>query len=300
MKKKFTLIALVILAAVGTLFFIACRQTPEKEIEITVVDWLIENIDQSFWGGDAPASYCFIDFNLQYTGSPIELADIEKVYIKKDDVMWDISLDANSFSAEDHLILSHLERLTYNLYIPHSIAIGTYNFEVKLTNGYSAVTSFTVPAPGSTTTQGFTHVYTEDLSFSPPSAYTPMLKRAIISGGGVYSEDTITVNFSSADNLLYSGRLLLYSAAGDMIGISDVFRNYYGPINAICNSGNALYNNGANNQINVNAANISFFDSSNTMDDIAGCSIFLTDGAQYAGTSYIYNCCSYSAIYSFD
>jgi hypothetical protein len=209
--------------------------------------------------------------------------------------MWDISLDANSFSAEDHLILSRLERLTY---ISHCIPIGTYNFEVKLTNGYSAVTSFTVPAPGSTTTQSITHVYTEDLSFSFPLNYTPMLKRAIISSGGVYNGNTITVNFSSADNLLYSGRLLLYSAAGDMLGISDVFRNYHGQC-LICNNGNALYNNGANNQINVNAANITF-DSSNTMDDIAGCSIFLTDVAQYTGISYIYNCCSYSAIYSFE
>lgn len=260
-----------------------------QTIEIEGIGWYIENIDDSFWSDGFDGSSCFISFYLHYTGDSITYSDIESVTVDDGSGGWDLTIGPDDINTEDNTIALIL------LYgSAHRIKIGNYDFEVILTNGETASYSFTVPAPGSTSTNGDDYVYTEDYSGTIGSNYSTMLKRATNISGTKNASD-LNISFSVSDSRVFNGWVYFFDSSDNYVGASDYFRSYSSSsISSFINGGAGIYNNNSINNLTLPSGDITFA-SGQAFSDISRYFIVLTDGNQYANQQSTYDTNSIAA-----
>lgn len=262
----------------------------EKEIRITGLGWVIENIDRGFWRKSTTEKTCFYYLSIKYEGD----------YITASDVEWArINIPGNRYWLFDPLKDLEPEDKYFgdfgfsNSVTPHHLPIGVFEAEIKLKNGSITRFSRDIPAPGNMYINGITHVYTEDYAGVIPSNYAVLPKRAVVKS---YSKaDTITITFSVEDNLVYSGRVVFFDSNNYGTGYTAYFRDFEtGELSSMINNGNGLYTDGTDNTVTISASDITF-NEGYSYSDITNFSVKLTDGYQYSGSSSTYDCVSYTA-----
>ena len=218
--------------------------------------------------------------------------DYARVYTPLD-TYW--SIEDHNFDRDEKLFSS---LLCYSGVSPHFLPIGKYEVEIKLKGGYSASYKQTFPAPGSTSTEGNTHVYTEDYVGGPPPTYTPMVKRATITGSSIGAN--VDIDFNVNDGNVYSGWVWFYGSERNYVGSSSSYLRDYstGVIASIINGGASINTNGTNNDLIIEDGEIDY-ESGYSLSDIDSFVLILTDGGQYSGSSDTYDCRSRSAYTSF-
>ena len=259
-------------------------------IEITKFDWIIENIDPSFWSDPPGTATCFYNFWISYEGDNIGVNAIEsaRVYLPSG---IPCVLSADQLNPVSKYISGG--RYMWNGDLGNSLPIGTLTAEIILANGNTTTYNQTIPVPGSKTSNGFSYVYTEDYVTSD-SDYTPMLKRATIEsckkGGG-----TIRIEFSVSDSNVYNGYVNFYNSEGYFIAQTKaLFRNTdTGVLSDIINSGTGFHTNGSVNLLEITNGDISF-ETGYEYADILKVMVVLRDGAQYGTRVPDYHCMSRS------
>ncbi len=282
---------------IALLFLIVCAIlvdgcTKSLSINLTFLGWIIENIHPSFWSSPVTET-CFYNFWLEYEGDDVTADDIEyaRIYLQ-DGSYWSISTDRLN---REYRYIGGWGRWYWSDEY-HALPIGTLRAEIKLTNGHTTSYTQIIPAPGNTSTLGYTHIYTEDYS-GPPASYVPMLKRATI--GNKSKALDISIDFSVNDTTAYNGYVAFYDATETFIGTTaEYFKDWDTEnINSIINLGVAFYNNGVTNTVAISDSDISYVDGY-TYTAIAKFIVVLMDGGQYAG-SQSYDCISRAEMTAF-
>jgi hypothetical protein len=294
------LIGIIPIAA--TLLLAGCPEPDTRSIEITGVGWICENIDQSYWvSPPSPTRTQFMNFQIYYSGSDIEASDIETAIFRCQGVSgyWSFNLDPSNVDTTAKIIGVGGDRFySSSLSTNGSVCpIGPTTFEVTLKNGSVSNFVLTVPPPNSDTWTTQTCVYNEDYTGSILSGYVPMLERAAVSSRNK-TGTTATIQFTANDPTLFSGYVWFYDSSGNYVGRSNYLRSYGSGANpTFVNGGSGLNNNGANT-LSIQAGDV-LFQSGRTFSDIANFHVVLTDGNQYLGTSYTYDCRSIGAYLAF-
>lgn len=275
-----------------TLLLAACGGTdsPKKQVDIESLGWVIENRDPSLSSSNVSArllTYIYLaDTGLMTS----DFASIEITAPNDKEVSWFFDSTAefgDNFDAENSSFQFNL--VDSNRGNGSVFSLGNYVVTVKLKNGDAATQTLFVPAPGSTSTNGYEFAYTEDYSgaANPPSNYVALPKRATITSTTLdLQASTLEVNFSVEDEAVYDGWLRVYDEAGDHIGSSSFFRDYdTGELMEQLNEGRTLLTDGEANTLSLAASSeqLNFFGTS-TLADIASVSVILTDGKQYVDT----------------
>jgi hypothetical protein len=274
------------------------QNTDSKSITITGLGWFIYNIDSSYFSS-TPSSHAFYAFYVSYSGSDISASDISNARIS-DPTNWGWDLDLGSLDPQKKVLASGF---CYDGSAVNTLKIGNFKVEIKLKNG--SVVSYTksIPAPGSTTPNGFTSVYTEDTS--KPSGGTPLIRRISTTSYGTILKDTansrLSIPFKIDDSNVYNGWVWLFDSNKNYIGYStQSFRN-------TTDSGKTsiidkiLDNTGINyNTITLKDSDITY-NTGKTFADISQFAVILTDGYQYAsqGEFTAFDCESRSTIKTF-
>ena len=308
MKKVDLMKKIILLSFFCFFLFISCNlassgDSPNKEIEISQIYWIYENVDYSYWSDGFTDATCFAVFGIKYSGDNISYSDIEYAeYSFDNSKYWSFRLTEENIDSENKRINAS-DVMHYDGDSPANgnvFYIGSMTFEVKLKNGHVATYDFTVPAPGSTSTDGNRYVYTEDYTGTVYSNYTPMIKRANILSQS--KSTNISINFNTSDSLFYSGYVWFYDSSETYIGRTNYFRDYEtGAIASFINSGSSLNTDGSNNVLDINSDYIIYNDgkSSTDFNSISQFRIVLTDGIQYSGSSAKYDCRSIGELISF-
>jgi hypothetical protein len=291
--KRFVFVSVVPVMLISVLILSSCSTEGNKEITITDIGWIYENIDTSFWTDGFDDATLFFTFYLVYEGSRISAEDVEyAVFNYQDSIYWPFPLEPGYFYPADRLMMSYRSYSTAWSGNGSVLPIGPINFEVELTNGYYETSTFVVPAPGSTSTDGKAFVYNENFSGPVPGQYTPMIRRASISSSSKTS--TVDITFSVSDSNVFNGDVWFYDAAGGYIGASVVFRDWVsGDVSAVMNGGSGLYVDGSANSVQLAAGDITF-ESGYDFTDIKSLHLVLTDGFQYLGEPAEWDCRSIS------
>lgn len=283
----------IIILLLGLVLIIGCSSGDDTIIGITGVGWYLENIDYSYWTSGYNDATLFIDFELKYEGDPITYLDIDSVLVSSGAAQYNISIDESDLDMDNHII--RLFRLNT---AGHTIDIGNYDFEVKLTNGLSATYQFSVPAPGSTSTNGAAFAFNELYSGTVSSIYTPMLKK-VIPVSQTKNASSVDITFKTDDPLFYSGWVQFYDSDNYSVGYSEDFRNYAdNTIQPLINNGSVIYNDNTENDLVIQYDEITYF-TGGTFSDISSYIIFASDGFQYAATNLSFDCLSSSVRTSF-
>lgn len=286
--------------------FISCSTDTDsglnnKSIVITDLVWYIENIDFSYWDNPSGVtSHLFYAFFINYEGD-ILLSDIESATISsiKADWYWSIDINEKYFDSQ-YKEIGGWTNFWYEK-TPDVLPVGDFYVEVKLKNGNVAQFTKNIPIPGDTTSYNYNYIYTEDYT-KPTSFGAPMIKRAIVDSKNInYSNQTISINFSVYDNIVFDGSVLFYDSNDNYLGFSNYFRDgITGNPSSLINNGENIFTNGNPNNVIITNSDINF-ENNYTFNQISKFIIELYDGYQYAltGDFMSYDCRSISAKTSF-
>lgn len=305
-------VLMIFLASSLLLAAIACgsstpEKQPEKQVAIEGIGWTLYNVDPSFWSDGSPES-ALVGFGIYLSGTRLVANDIKEVTITAPtEKHW--SWPRPQQSIADRFDVKHQVFTAPWLYVPayddgSCLPIGTYSFDIQLSNGTSASKTLLIPAPGQTTTAGAAFVFTENYLYAdnPPPGFTPLPKRATIQSAIIdFAQSTLDIDFSVSDGLVYSGWVEFYNTNGDYIGyIGTVnkparFRDYFtDKIASYLNGGSAFHTDGTTNTVSLKKAQL-YFEDSASFEDVAFVRLILTDGKQYASTDYGFDTMSISA-----
>ncbi len=303
MKTVYRL-TIALIAIVTSFAITACNADPDPLWKISNIDWTIGN-----WAPYDNSAYLFMSIYFDNPG-PVS-SDIESFrisppngtywfYDQQDQIDERLKTtdDGNNYIDLRGLYSSHI---SYNGSV---LPIGTYIINVKYKNGNFDRSSFLVPAPGSTTTNGKEFVYTEDYYgyYDPPDTHVALPSRATIVSA-VYTEvsSEITIEFTVQDDIIYDGLVIFYDSADpdpEYIAVSSLFRDSKTKeINTVLNGGNSFHIDNNKNTVVLTEDNIKFEDGK-AMNDIAQIRLELHDGKQYANLEYAdYDTYSVTAYY---
>ncbi len=299
MKKSIRkALARPLLASLSFAYLFGCNfAAPQKQVSINGIGWVYENIDPSYWSDGFSLATCFAGFSISYTGDNIAIEDIDFVRWHRtgEGLYYNFPIDEAHVDTTSNIISSDLffsNDLTSN---GSAMPIGTLTFEIGLTNSKVSNFTFDVPAPGQGISGGNTVTYTEDYQDTILSGYVPMLKRPIVDMQ-TNNGSTILIAFHSNDPIYYNGFVIFYNSANELVARSPFFRIWVsGEIISIFDG---IYNDGRWNSIRLMDVDLTF-ETGKGFDDITKYRVILTDGAQYAGTGYTYDCLAIGALTSF-
>ena len=265
---------------------------------ITYLDYASENIDPSFWTGGTPDQTAFYNFWIHYDGD-FEYSDIDyaRVYLA-DGRYWIINY-------EEYMLNNAAKYVGGwgRWYIGDTLnvlPIGPLRAEIRLKNGQSSTHTADIPAPGSTTTGGYSTMHSQD-NTSPPPDSAPMVARAIPSKSSFlrYQDQSVCIYFSVTDAKIFNGRVVFRDSADATVGYSPYFVNpQTGTANSQYMGTTTFHTDGTTNLATFPASDIDFL-SGKSFSDIAKYYIVLYDGAQYGMQSdgeILYDSLSRSAV----
>ena len=283
------------LSLIGITFLILATgcdlQSTPKTVTVTGLGWVIENLPQSYWSSPQPST-CYYDFWIYYTGN-ISLGDIEhaRIYNSGKTWKWDISLVEANFKSTN--IGGWLRFYAGNA--PNTLPIGTLTAEIKLKNSIVSSYDKVIPAPGSTTTLGYSNVYTEECG-TPPANSIDMIKRPAVTGPSInYSEQTLSINFTiDHDIRVFNGWVWLYDESNYTVAYSKThFKDSVGALTSIISS--SFSTDGTPNTVSITNDDLIFL-TSKSFSDIKKFMVVVTDGNQFTpqGKYTSYDCLAVS------
>ena len=283
MNKGFLGLMLIIVLLV----FAGCPIPMAQSAAITDVGWYIDNIDQSFWLTTPPSTHALIYFSI-YCSGDVSASDISSVKVTgPDSAVWTLGPSSLTINAQYHeVILSYLMESGHADTMP----IGIYVFELTYTDGSKTSYNQLIPAPDSTSTNGYTKVYTQELAPSPPADGTETVRRATL-GAHSNSGGTLTINFTVDDSKVYNGYVWLFDSANNYVGSTTTeFRSGSdGGVLPILNGAGSFDTSGGNNTVTFTNGEI-YYQSGKTFSDINKFILVLTDGHQYASQGKYSSC----------
>lgn len=250
-------------------------------IEITDLDWKIENIHPSFWSGNTDST-CFYNFWISYKGDKIEKSDIAYARIHySSDKYW--TINPEYLNTEDKKIGG------YGRWFLKSdgdiLPIGELKAVIKLNNNNKTKYRKNITDPGDTANSGKTYVYTEDYTGSTGN-YITMIKRAeIVDENKDDANKKITIDFKVTDSRIYDGYIAFYNNDTNIGSSKKNFRDdSSGNLNAIINTGSNFHVDGTTNTVTLENDDISFKNNS-SFANINKYIVVLTDGQQYSSSN---------------
>jgi hypothetical protein len=285
------------------------KPVSEASPEIDRIGWTFGNLPSDYWkDGSGPSAV--IDFTPFFKDTSIQLNDIKNVTIinsLNSGNSWSFegstlndNFFTNSKTGESYLEFNGLwtSSITGNGSV---IYLGTYTITVELNNGKRETKTLTPPAPNSLNANGFSYIYSpESYAGTPPSNYVSLTKQATIQSATLNATGTtLEIQFSVADEKVYSGWVLLYNQEGEFIGSAGDFRNFSRrTLHPKLNSGSIFHIDGSANTFSVAKDDISKSTkiSDFNLTDISIFRIILTDGKQYEGTDSFFDTYSISAL----
>ena len=253
-------------------------------IGIKSIDWVIENVDQSYSESSDFSARIYFDIYFETPGPTAN--DIASVYIKPlvGDIWWNLE-DPDKISKAYNAEKNYLSRRLYSSYLSTNgsiLPVGIYDFTVTYSDGSVAKSSLLVPAPGSIVAGSTSYVYAEGYedALNPPSGYAALPLQAD-NITAVRSASELTIKFSVTDDKIYNGIVWFYDSEQAYIGPTDWFRDFStGSVSSVLNN-EELHNDGAENTLTLLESDIRF-EEGKGMNDIDSLFIMLSDGRQYA------------------
>lgn len=262
-----------------------------KTVTIEDVGWYIENTPADRWAVDS-ANKPSLVYNFEvYFKENLSASDIRyvRVYLPNgSSSYWTINVD--TFFNDDTLSVGGNTHCWYSAN-SRELPIGTLRAEIMLSNGNSDSYTFTMGKPGSTSTDGYAYVYCLDDESSPTYAAssTPAIMRPIVTDF-VNDGTQITTTFTAKGDNVRNGWIWYYDSTDAYVGRSRAFYNQtIGQSLSRFSSGS--FQNAADsvNILPQDASEITDRNgstlSSTAFSSIAHCRVYLTDGAQYSGSS---------------
>lgn len=290
----FSCLAVFMLSACGS-------SGPAKDVTISDAFWVIDNRVSENSGASA-----FLRFWLVFEEVDLEAEDFASIEIEDPTKTRTWTFDEAEDFEEDFFV-GEMNSLFATNYLYSSaddgstLPIGTYTFTITLKNGRTETGSLLVPAPGSLGTEGRSHVYTENFSraSNPPGGYVALPRRGTIEAATLDPQAaSLELTFSATDELVFSGWLVAYDAAGDSIGASDDLRDYEtGAVMPGLNEGAGFMTEGTSNRLTLSSSQFEFWEDDTSFEDIAALRLILTDGSQYEGTTSTYDTRSVSGLF---
>jgi hypothetical protein len=266
--------------------FLGCTQSTSpnsKSVTIDKIYWVFQNTPPDY-GDSASMS---LDVTVKYSGANLSLADIDyAVFSVGDQMTWNLLFNNNNLNDSAKEIAYGWQSFwTKRLSTNGSVMpIGTYLFTIKLKSGNLAQKPFDMPAPGRTTSGGYSYIYTENYTDQLQPSFFPMLKRPTI-GTSIRNGDTIIATFTIDDTLVYSGWVWLFDSMNNYIGLTNEFRNFTTKSRSnIINEGGDIVNNGGVNTVKILSMNCRM-KNGGTFNGIKSIRIICTDGRQYSSDS---------------
>ena len=301
MEKLNRIIKSLLLAGVSLLLLACPVEVEEPSLELLSIGWVYENLPLDWWESppieDATLS---VDFLLVLRPTSVSIQDISKVVVTHPakGIGWNVD-DPYRYEVSDGRFVVDLRLHRGDDF---EIPSGTYQFEVVYSGGLTLNASKTIAPPGSTDTSGTVDIYNEEflVANSVGTGMIQMIPRATV-GTSTNNGTTISIEFTvnSPDIEVYSGWVDFYSTAGNRIASSPDFVNYAnGSRTNTLNGGANLNDGGTNNTLTLTSTTLEGL-GSNQVSDIVKFRIFLTDGAQYVGTSSTFDAISISALQDF-
>ena len=270
-----------------------------SSVSINSVGWVLENIDESFFSADDPAS-AFINFWVNLEANSLVASDIDSIAIyAPSGTYWEFDDQSDIeyyFDTEDDTIGGWLR--LYSSSHPDTVELGTYEFKINFTGGESKEYSLNIPAPGMTSTGGYSYCYSPE-NYDEVSGYKALPSKAVDLYLGM--EGNVYAEFSVTDDIVYNAMLWFYDNSGDYIGKSAWLRDFEtGAISSVLNGGDGFYTTiETYNFVDLSSSDIDFEDGYG-IDDINSMRVVLTDGKQYEGESATYDSRSISIPESMD
>lgn len=172
------------------------------------------------------------------------------------------------------------------------ITIGDYTVKVVLKNGYTTVYTLNVPAPGERDNSDFNFAGNEDYTGNISHASLPQRAQDLTIDKNT---ESVVVEFTVSQELIFSGYVVFYDNTGTFIGGSTyAIRDYENSeINSFVNDGNSFFTDGTKNTLTLIGDDL-YLENGYGTGDIYEVVVILTDGFQYEGTSNTYDAMSFS------
>jgi hypothetical protein len=265
------------------LFVVGCSPAGGSKgpsVSVTYLGWVNENISTTFLSGHShPDHTAYYDFFISYDGDfAVSDLDYARVYQSDGVTYWTIADSTWTYYVNTaRKVVGGWGRWYYSTQM-HVLPMGTMTAEIKLKNGKISRLTRTIPAPGSTGTDGYIAMCTENLA-SKPSNYVAMLARANVSAVAFNAgTSSVTVTFNVNDNRVKNGEVCFYAANGDFVGASPLFVD---PATGYTRAFIGTFNtNNAPNVALVDDSDISFA-TGQSYAAIYTTRVFLYDGKQY-------------------
>jgi hypothetical protein len=273
-----------------------------QENEIEKIYWIIYNKPKLFDSNWNEGITCIAEFSIKLK-NPVNKNEIVKASFINEDCKFDYTLE-NNIDYEKGIIGTHKKFFIHGentIYTQDTFFIGKTTFYVLFSDGHLSTYVFDIPSPGTTASNDFNLLYTEDLNLN--SAMKDLLrkykmidalKRPIVTDYSI-SSTILSLNFTETDKRFFSGVIIFFDENNQQVANSDPFRMYDETRNILqlINSGTDIYKDGKKNAVTLDLSKLNF-NKDKTIDNIFGFYVLVTDGEQYASTLHGYDCASFS------
>ena len=262
-----------------------------KTVTIEDVSFYIENIPTDRWSADSPRKPSLVYHFEVFFKEDLAASDIKsvKIYLPNNSsAYWNIDVDY--YFNEDSKSVGGTTYCTSSSSL-YELPIGTMRAEIVLENGKNDSYDFTMGMPGSLSTGGNSYVFSaeDEGAATYPLVSTPAIKRPIVSDLSFVGEKLSTTFTVKGDNVR-NGWIWYYGTDGRYIGRSVSFANQ------VTNTSSTKFSAGfflsaaeSQNTLVLDSGDIVASNgmaiSLATMNTIAHCRVYLTDGSQYTGPS---------------
>lgn len=210
------------------------QETIELKVEITSDSWYYRNISTEWqdlvWeknpdgSGYQNGSTAFFDFILWYEGDEIHPGELISFKAKSGNIEFNVPVNENTFIDSSSTPNKHgFDGLYFYRSgdTSHSMPLGPWTFTLDFSDGSQTVYTRTFNKPGTTDIIENSYYITEDYGVGD-STHFQMIKQAqnVVAS---CVDGTVTVAFSTDDNLVRSGWVWIYDADGNYLGYSDRF-----------------------------------------------------------------------------
>ena len=284
---KTSSIYLMIFSITVIIFLAGCKEDDSSSEEnnnsapeiVGEIGWVVENIDLTYWTKDDPTYNKTATLRMNFWVRATDAdgtSDIKLITVAQPNgwywTLHDTADEYDSYSTTTGRFGSW-QRFRSSTY-PHSKDLGDYTIEVTDSAGNVATKTRTIFAPGESTSNSSSFIYTEEF-IGGTAGGIPMIRKAQNISADV-SNDTINLSFTVNDPNVYDGYIWLYDASADYVGYSTRFRT-------LLNGG--LNTDDTTNDIQIQSSDVTCI-TGKSFSDASGFHILLLDGDQYGGDGY--------------